>query len=111
MRRVFIICFCTIALVVTALGVPDVQAYQFYSDGVNDVGGCGQCHTGFRDNNNYVSQAEGFAWGTSLHNAHLNNTSVGSSCDNCHGGAGTSGRTVNLSGSAAAADGVNFIVV
>ncbi len=89
--------------------MPDVQAYQFYSDATNDVGGCGQCHTGFRDNNNYQSQAEGLAWGDSLHNAHLNNTTVGSSCDNCHGGAGTSGRTTNLSSSANAADGVNAI--
>jgi len=84
-------------------------AYQFYSDDTNDQGQCAQCHTGFRDNANYSSAAEGFAWGDSLHNVHLNNTDIDSSCDNCHGGSGTSGRTVNIRSSAAAKDGLNAI--
>jgi PKD repeat protein len=109
MKKVSIISFCIIALVAFAIWAPDAAAFQFYSDATNDQGGCAQCHTGFRDNNNYVSQAEGVSWGTSLHNVHLNNTNIDSSCDNCHGGAGTAGRTVNVSSSAAAADGVNAI--
>ncbi len=85
-------------------------AYEFYSDAIDDQGQCAQCHTGFRQDSNYVSQAEGGeAWGTSLHNAHLNNTNIESSCDNCHGGAGTSGRMVNLHSSAATPDGTNAV--
>jgi hypothetical protein len=95
-----------------AMWAPDASAFQFYSDATNDQGGCAQCHTGFRDNNNYLSLAEGMSWGDSLHNVHLNNTnitSVGGGCDNCHGGVGTAGRTVNPGSSAAAADSVNAI--
>jgi hypothetical protein len=84
--------------------------YKFYSDDTNDVGQCGACHTGFRDNNNYFSNAENAFWGESLHDAHLDNTDVDSSCDNCHGGADiTTQRMVNLSSSGNAKDGVNAI--
>jgi hypothetical protein len=38
-----------------ALWAGDSAAYEFYSDATNDQGGCAQCHTGFRDNNNYTS--------------------------------------------------------
>jgi hypothetical protein len=98
-----------IALVVFVMWAPDTAAFEFYSDDTNDQGGCAQCHTGFRDNNNYISQAEGVSWGTSLHNVHLNNTNIDSSCDNCHGGVGTAGRTVRINSSLNAADGVNAI--
>jgi hypothetical protein len=90
-------------------GLPEVQAYKFYSDDTNDQGGCAQCHTGFRDNNNYISTAENFSWGNSLHTVHLNETNIGSICDHCHGGFDTSGRTVNIRSSAVAADGTNAI--
>jgi hypothetical protein len=53
--------------------------------------------------------AEGFDWGVSLHDAHLNNTDIDASCDNCHGGSGTFQRMVNLSSSGAAMDGANFV--
>jgi hypothetical protein len=125
-----------VALILAVI-VPGAEAYQFYSDATNDQGGCAQCHTGFRDNGNYNSAAEynggpgsctisdadcdpsnpcppgeglcGLPWNTSLHNAHLNNTDIATSCDNCHGGAGTAGRTVNLRSSLNAKDGVNAI--
>jgi hypothetical protein len=96
-----------IALIFAVI-VPQAEAYQFYSVDTNDVGGCGQCHGIFRSGT-YTSQAEGVSWGTHLHNVHLNNTAVGGNCGNCHFGAGTAGRTVNLSSSEAAADGVNAI--
>ena len=98
-----------IGLATLSTSLPEPYAYQFYSDNTNDQGGCAQCHTGFRDNNDYVSAAENFSWGTSLHNVHLNETDVDSNCGHCHYGAETSGRTVNLSSSAEAADGVNAI--
>ena len=91
-----------------ALCATTASAYEFYSDATNDQGQCGQCHTGFRDNNAYVSAAEGFAWETSLHNAHTGNMNL-SNCDVCHDGSGTFGNMVNLSSSADAQDGVNFI--
>ena len=109
MKKASIVSICIFALVAFFVWAPDAQAYQFYSDATNNVGGCAQCHTGFRDNTSYVSEAEGFAWGNSLHNVHLNNTDIESSCENCHGGVGTAGRTVNLSSSANAKDGVNAI--
>jgi hypothetical protein len=101
--------FMLVTVVALGLLVTDAQTYQFYSDNTNDQGQCAQCHTGFRDNNNYVSQAEGVSWGDSLHNVHVRGTTVGNNCDNCHGGAGTSGRTVRINSSLAAADGVNAI--
>jgi hypothetical protein len=103
-----LVTFISAFMVFTILG-SNAQAYQFYSDNTNDQGGCAQCHTGFRDNHNYFSHAEGVSWGDSLHNIHLGNTDVETSCDNCHGGAGTSGRTVNTSSSDKAKDGVNAI--
>jgi hypothetical protein len=93
---------CIMVLVAIAAWAPDAQAFKFYSDNVNDVGQCAQCHTGFRQDSDYVSQAEGsLLWGgKSLHQAHLDNTDVDASCDNCHGGADiTAVRMVNLSSS------------
>ena len=88
------------------------NAYEFYSDAVNDVGQCAACHGKFREGN-YFSEAEGLSWGDTLHAVHLDNTDVESNpnggCDNCHDGVGTVGRTVNLSSSANAKDGVNAI--
>jgi len=107
MKKLSLISYCIIALVAFATWAPNVQAYQYYSDAINDTGMCATCHQGFRETGNYNSPKEGF-WGTSLHNAHLNNTTVGSSCDNCHGGAGTSGRQVDLSRSGVAADGTGY---
>ena len=103
-----------ILLTIAALAgwVPTANAYQFYSNATNDQGGCGQCHTGFRDNTDYISNAEATAWGLSLHNAHLDNTDIETSCDNCHGGStppGSPARKVNLSNSGNAKDGVNAI--
>ena len=72
-----IILACLAVVVLEALWVPPASAYQFYSNATNNQGGCGQCHTGFRDNSNYTSNAEGISWGTSLHNVHLNNTDIG----------------------------------
>jgi hypothetical protein len=85
------------------------QAYDNYSNATNDQGKCAACHSGFRDDNNYTSSKEGVAWGTSLHNAHLNGTDIGSDCGHCHDGVGVSGRTTALSSSGVAADGVNPI--
>jgi hypothetical protein len=98
-----------VALVAFIMWAPNAIAFEFYSDATNDQGGCAQCHTGFRDNGSYVSQAEGVLWNDSLHNVHLNNTTVGSSCGHCHFGLGTAGRTVNIGSSEVAADGVNAI--
>lgn len=109
MKKISIILSFVLGLVMLAMWAVDADAYMYYSDATNDQGQCAACHTAYRDNNNYVSQAEGVAWGTSLHNAHLNGTTVGSNCDNCHGGDGTAGRTVNIGSSANAVDGVNFL--
>jgi hypothetical protein len=62
MKKVSIISFCMIALMAFVMWAPDAVAFEFYSDATNDQGGCAQCHTGFRDNGSYVSQAEGVPW-------------------------------------------------
>ncbi len=98
-----------VAALSVALWASNSAAYEFYSDDTNDQGGCAQCHTGFRDNSSYTSVAEDFGWGVSLHAAHLDNTDIDSSCDNCHGGSGTVRRTVNISSSVNAKDGVDAI--
>ncbi len=90
---------------------PDATAYQYYSQGIDDVGNCAGCHGAFRSGT-YQSAAEGISWGDTLHAVHLDSTNVTSSpgsCDSCHGGAGTSGRQVDLMRSGAARDGVNAI--
>jgi len=94
-----------------ALWAGDSTAYQFYSDGVSDTGRCAQCHTAFKKpDHDYVSAAEDFAWGDTLHDAHTRNTDIASPCGNCHDGAETWGtKLVNLSNSDAAQDGVNFV--
>jgi hypothetical protein len=100
----------TLLLFAAVLLCSNALAYVFYSDATNDQGQCAQCHTGFRDNNNYSSSAEGVDWGMSLHNAHLGGTNISStSCDTCHGGAGAPGRTTRLSSSGATPDGVNAV--
>ena len=98
-----------VAALLVALWASNSAAYQMYSDAIGTTGQCAQCHTGFRETSPYISAAESFDWGTSLHAAHLDNTDIGSSCDNCHGGTGTFQRMVNLRSSAAAKDGVNAI--
>ena len=106
MKRTLIGCLITVgALFVLVSGA---QAYQFYSVDTNDVGGCGQCHGVFRSGK-YISPVDGEAWGVHLHAGHLNNTAIGGNCSNCHDGAGVAGRTVNLSSSGTAADGVNAL--
>ncbi len=111
MKKISIISLCIMALVAFAMWAPSADAFMFYSDNSGAVGSanCSACHTGFRSNNNYVSQAEGVAWGSSLHDAHLSGTTIGSSCNNCHGGTGSVQRGVNLSSSGNAADGVNAL--
>ena len=84
-----------------ALWTTNSAAYQFWSDAIGTVGQCAHCHTGFRESSPYISAAEGFDWGTSLHAAHLDNTDIDSSCDNCHGGAETFQRMVNTAASRA----------
>ena len=86
----------------------NAQAYQFYSEDIGTTGGCAQCHGAFMSGR-YTSPADGSDWGTHLHTGHLNGTNIGSNCNNCHYGNGTSVRQVNLSSSYAAADGVTAI--
>lgn len=94
-----------VAMAAFAFMASDAEAFNFYSNlndgGDSGTGRCADCHTAFRKGGDYISQSDGTNWGDTLHNAHLNNTDIGSNCDNCHGGANTSGRGVNLSSSAA----------
>jgi cysteine-rich repeat protein len=109
MKKVTIVLSFVLALVVLSMWGPEAEAFKFYSVGISDTGNCADCHSGYRDTSDYFSNKDGAFWGTSLHNGHLNNTAIGGNCSNCHYGADTSGRQVNLSSSANAADGVNAI--
>ncbi len=110
MKKTSIILSCITVLVALALWMPDADAFKFYSDNVNNVGNCADCHKGFRETPDYYSEKDGAFWGTSLHNGHLNNTTIGNNCNNCHGGADiTAVRMVNTSSSGNAVDGVNAI--
>jgi hypothetical protein len=100
-----------VAFVVSVFDISKAFAYGTWSTGINDQGNCAACHGEF-NGSDYVSAGEGITWTTDLHGAHLGNTDITSnpgSCDSCHGGAGTSGREVNLLSSADARDGVNAI--
>jgi hypothetical protein len=108
MKKISIIFNCFVVAAALVLWMSSAGAYQFYSEDVGTVGGCAQCHGAFRSGT-YISPADGSSWGTHLHNGHLNGTNIGSNCNNCHYGTGTTGRQVNLSSSAAAADGANAI--
>ena len=92
---------------------PPSSAFNNWSDGVSDTGQCADCHGAFNKGPNYTSNSEGVSWNALLHDVHLNNTTITSnpngSCDNCHGGTGTSGRQVDLNNSGNAKDGVNAI--
>ena len=59
------------------MGAPRVVAYEQYGQG------CHNCHGDFRDNN-YVSMADGQAWGKSLMSGH--NSFLSNDCDACHQG-------------------------
>jgi hypothetical protein len=69
----------TVALLGT--GTSEVAAYSEYAQG------CHNCHGDFRTNN-YVSLADGQAWGASLMSGH--NDILNSDCDACHTGPGKS---------------------
>ena len=66
--------------VLLSVGAWDVMAYEVYSDGCNAQ----NCHGDFTASN-YVSNSDGQAWGTSLHNGHRSNM-LSLDCDVCHTG-------------------------
>ena len=70
------------------LGASEVAAYEQYAQG------CDNCHGGFRANN-YVSNADGQAWGSSLHDGHQN--WVNGNCSTCHTAPGKSPVFLNSS--------------
>ncbi len=95
------------------MGSPQTaNAYRFYSDPSGAVGdgtqNCAACHGEFRAGT-YAPPSGAPAWGGHLHAGHLDNTTIGGSCDNCHGGTGSIQRGTNLASSGNAADGVNAI--
>ncbi|MHC4433549.1 MAG: multiheme c-type cytochrome, partial [Planctomycetota bacterium] len=102
-QTIFRVILSSFFALVMAIAIPEAQAFNFYSDlnsgGSSSTGGCADCHTAFRKGGTYTSQAEGVSWGDTLHNVHLNNTDIGSNCGNCHFGANTNGRGMNLSSS------------
>ncbi len=65
-------------LVLLSIGTRDVMAYSEYAQG------CQICHGDFRANN-YVSNVDGQAWGTSLHDGHRFNFLDGE-WSTCHTG-------------------------
>jgi len=77
-----------IALAVSAIGGSSWStafAWEQYS--TNGTDNCASCHGGFRDAS-YVSNSDGVAWGTSLHNGHRSSM-LSSDCDVCHSASGT----------------------
>jgi hypothetical protein len=60
-----------------SIGTWKVMAYSEYAQG------CDNCHGDFRANS-YVSNVDGQAWGTSLHDGHRV-TFLSGDCDTCHG--------------------------
>lgn len=61
------------------------SAYEQYS--TNQADNCAACHGDFRAAG-YVSNADGVAWGTSLHNGHRSGM-LSSDCNTCHSASGT----------------------
>jgi len=110
-RPIEVLCLLIAAALLT---IPQSSgAFEFWSDEVGDEGQCAACHGAFRSGD-YFSEAEGLSWGDTLHNIHEDNTDItadtGGACGlNCHGGTGTTGRTVNLASSDNAKDGENAI--
>jgi hypothetical protein len=92
MKVVYTILFSLLVLLV--IGTWNVMAYDEYAPG------CEGCHGEFTADN-YVSFADGQAWGTSLHDGHQ--TIVSNDCDVCHT---SGGRTPVLLGSSNGGDGL-----
>jgi hypothetical protein len=70
------------------MGASEVAAYRQYSQG------CHNCHGGFRTDN-YVSNADNQAWGSSLHDGHQK--WVNGDCSTCHTSPGRSPVTLSSS--------------
>jgi hypothetical protein len=80
--------FALIALAALAIGASSwttASAYEQFS--TNGTDNCASCHGGFRASG-YVSNADGVAWGTSLHNGHRSSM-LSSDCNTCHQASGT----------------------
>lgn len=66
-----------VAFAVSVAAVPAAQAYERYSPG------CESCHGGFT-NSEYVSEATGATWPSSLHTVHRSSSYMDADCDLCH---------------------------
>ena len=92
-------------LVAGCLASP-VLAWEQYSEN-GDATNCATCHGGFRASN-YVSNVDGAAWNTSLHDGHRS-TMLNGDCDVCHSGSHFPVRLASSNGGAGGLDPISCV--